>query len=122
MKEAPQDRVRRRERAFTLMELLVVMAISMIFYALLPFDSFAAKFLGRIALLPVITGVSYELTDGTGLYGTVANGATAECSDCYAVGVTFGGTRPATAPVAASIAVVSRPWPFIVNTRFEAGS
>jgi uncharacterized protein YqhQ len=41
--------------------LLVVMAISMIFYALLPFDSFLAKFLGRVALLPVITGVSYEL-------------------------------------------------------------
>ena len=41
--------------------LLVVMVISMIFYALLPFDSFAAKFLGRIALLPLITGVSYEL-------------------------------------------------------------
>ena len=41
--------------------LLVVMAISMVFYALLPFDGFLAKFLGRIALLPVITGVSYEL-------------------------------------------------------------
>jgi uncharacterized protein YqhQ len=41
--------------------LLVVMVISMIFYALLPFDGFMAKFLGRIALLPVITGVSYEL-------------------------------------------------------------
>ena len=41
--------------------LLVVMVISMIFYALLPFDNFWAKLLGRIALLPVITGVSYEL-------------------------------------------------------------
>jgi uncharacterized protein YqhQ len=41
--------------------LLVVMAISMIVYALLPFDSFSAKFLGRIALLPLITGLSYEL-------------------------------------------------------------
>ena len=41
--------------------LLVVMAISVIFYALLPFDSFMARFLGRIALLPVIAGVSYEL-------------------------------------------------------------
>jgi len=41
--------------------LLVVMVISMIVYALLPFDSFAAKFLGRIALLPLITGLSYEL-------------------------------------------------------------
>lgn len=41
--------------------LLVVMVISMIVYALLPFDTFTAKFLGRIALLPVITGLSYEL-------------------------------------------------------------
>ena len=41
--------------------LLVVMVISMLIYALLPFDGFVAKFLGRIALLPVIAGVSYEL-------------------------------------------------------------
>ena len=41
--------------------LLVVMVISMIVYALLPFDSFTAKFLARIALLPLITGLSYEL-------------------------------------------------------------
>ena len=41
--------------------LLVVMVISMIVYALLPFDSFTAKFLSRIALLPLITGLSYEL-------------------------------------------------------------
>jgi uncharacterized protein YqhQ len=41
--------------------LLVVMTISMIVYALLPFDSFLAKFLARIALLPLITGLSYEL-------------------------------------------------------------
>src|SRR6266576_3041393 len=40
---------------------MVVMVISMIIYALLPFDSFNAKFLGRIALLPLITGLSYEL-------------------------------------------------------------
>jgi uncharacterized protein YqhQ len=41
--------------------LLVVMTISMIIYALLPFDGFLARFLGRLALLPVVTGVSYEL-------------------------------------------------------------
>jgi uncharacterized protein YqhQ len=41
--------------------LLVVMVISMLVYTLLPFDSFLGKFLGRIALLPVITGLSYEL-------------------------------------------------------------
>jgi len=40
--------------------LLVVMAIAMLLYMLLPFHSFALRFLGRIALLPVIAGVSYE--------------------------------------------------------------
>jgi len=41
--------------------LLVVMVISMVLYALLPFDSFAGKFAARIALLPVVVGISYEL-------------------------------------------------------------
>jgi uncharacterized protein YqhQ len=41
--------------------LLVVMVISMVFYALLPFDGFVPKLIARIALLPVIVGVSYEL-------------------------------------------------------------
>lgn len=41
--------------------LLVVMVISMVMYALLPFDAFAAKFASRIALLPLIAGLSYEL-------------------------------------------------------------
>jgi uncharacterized protein YqhQ len=33
----------------------------MLVYMALPFDSFSAKFASRIVLLPVITGVSYEL-------------------------------------------------------------
>jgi len=41
--------------------LLVVMVISMIVYAFLPIDSFVGKLVARIALLPVIVGVSYEL-------------------------------------------------------------
>ena len=41
--------------------LLVVMIISMVIYAAIPVQSFAAKFAVRIALLPVIVGVSYEL-------------------------------------------------------------
>jgi hypothetical protein len=45
---------------------------------------------------PPVTGVSYELMDAAGEYGTVANGATAPCSDCYEVGLSFGGTRPST--------------------------
>ncbi|MFZ0593944.1 MAG: DUF1385 domain-containing protein [Bryobacteraceae bacterium] len=41
--------------------LLVVMVLAMIVYALLPFDSFAVKLAARIALLPLIAGLSYEL-------------------------------------------------------------
>ncbi len=41
--------------------LMVVMIIAILVYPLLPFDGFAAKLLGRIALLPLILGVSYEL-------------------------------------------------------------
>lgn len=41
--------------------LLVVMMISMAVYTLLPFDGFLAKFLSRVALLPVIAGLSYEI-------------------------------------------------------------
>jgi uncharacterized protein YqhQ len=41
--------------------LLVVMVISMIVYAALPFESFAGKMAARVILIPVITGLSYEL-------------------------------------------------------------
>src|SRR3954451_5614131 len=41
--------------------LFVVIIVSIIFYTFIPFDGFVAKLLCRIALLPVITGVSYEL-------------------------------------------------------------
>jgi uncharacterized protein YqhQ len=41
--------------------LLVVMVISMIIYTLIPFQGFGMKLLSRIVLLPVITGLSYEL-------------------------------------------------------------
>jgi uncharacterized protein YqhQ len=41
--------------------LLVVMVISMLVYMAVPFDGFAARFISRIVLLPLIVGVSYEL-------------------------------------------------------------
>ncbi len=41
--------------------LLVVMLIAIPVYAFLPFDAFLAKFVARIALLPLILGGSYEL-------------------------------------------------------------
>jgi uncharacterized protein YqhQ len=39
----------------------VVLIIAMICYAFLPFDSFWAKFIARVALLPLIVGLSYEV-------------------------------------------------------------
>jgi len=41
--------------------LLVVMLLAIPIYAVLPFDSFSAKLAARIALLPLVMGVSYEL-------------------------------------------------------------
>ena len=41
--------------------LLLVMVISILFYSVLPFDGFVAKLISRIALLPLIVGVSYEM-------------------------------------------------------------
>jgi uncharacterized protein YqhQ len=41
--------------------LMLLMIVSMLVYPFIPFDGFLAKFLSRIALLPVITGASYEL-------------------------------------------------------------
>jgi uncharacterized protein YqhQ len=41
--------------------LMTVMLISIGFYMLIPFTTFWARFVSRIALLPVIAGVSYEI-------------------------------------------------------------
>lgn len=41
--------------------LVVVLIIAMICYAFLPIDNFWAKFAARIALLPLIVGLSYEV-------------------------------------------------------------
>jgi uncharacterized protein YqhQ len=41
--------------------LLVLMILSALTYAFLPIDSFLLKLVARIALLPVVVGVSYEL-------------------------------------------------------------
>jgi uncharacterized protein YqhQ len=40
--------------------LLVVLVIAMLLYMFLPFHSFAGRFAGRLLLLPLIAGVSYE--------------------------------------------------------------
>jgi uncharacterized protein YqhQ len=41
--------------------LLVVMLVSIVVYAALPFDSFLLKLVGRVVLLPLIAGLSYEI-------------------------------------------------------------
>lgn len=41
--------------------LFVVLIVALIAYAFLPIDSFWAKFAARIALLPMIVGISYEI-------------------------------------------------------------
>jgi hypothetical protein len=41
-------------------------------------------------------GATYMITDDSGDYGTVADGATAACSDCFAVAVSNPANRPAT--------------------------
>ncbi len=58
----------------------------------LSFNGSALGFTG-----PSASGVSYLLTASSATYGTVANGATAQCTSCYAVGVQWdGSTRPET--------------------------
>ncbi|MBV9503782.1 MAG: DUF1385 domain-containing protein [Acidobacteriia bacterium] len=41
--------------------LFILFLLAIPVYALIPFDSFVAKFLCRIALLPILVGLSYEL-------------------------------------------------------------
>jgi uncharacterized protein YqhQ len=41
--------------------LIVVMGFCLVFYTFLPFDTFWTKFAARIALMPLIAGLSYEL-------------------------------------------------------------
>jgi len=41
--------------------LLLVMVLAILVYPLLPFDGFAAKLIARVALLPLIVGIAYEL-------------------------------------------------------------
>lgn len=41
--------------------LLVVMLVSILLYTLLPFEGFGMRLVGRVALLPLIAGLSYEM-------------------------------------------------------------
>jgi hypothetical protein len=55
----------------------------------------AQTFSGTLANIAGPAGATYAITDAAGDYGTVANGATAQCTDCYAVSVSNPPTRPA---------------------------
>ena len=41
--------------------MLVMLVMAMVFYAFIPVDNFWVKFIARLAFLPVIIGVSYEI-------------------------------------------------------------
>ena len=47
----------------------------------------AQTFSGLLGAIAGPPGATYAITDSTGDYGTVANGATSACVDCYAVSV-----------------------------------
>ncbi len=59
------------------------------------FNGAAQTFSGTLTTITGPAGATYTITDGAGNYGTVANGATAPCTDCYAVALSNPPTRPA---------------------------
>jgi S-layer family protein len=59
------------------------------------FNGAAQTFGGTLTNIGGPAGPTYTITDAAGDYGTVANGATAPCTDCYAVSVSNPATRPA---------------------------
>jgi S-layer family protein len=56
----------------------------------------AQSFTGGLSGITGPAGATYSITDGTGAYGTVADGATGACLNCYAVAVSNPPTRPVT--------------------------
>jgi hypothetical protein len=56
----------------------------------------AQTFRTTLANMTGPAGATYTITDSAGDYGTVPDGATAPCGDCYAVSVSNPATRPAT--------------------------
>ena len=59
------------------------------------FNGAAQTFSGTLTNITGPAGPTYTIVDATGNYGAVANGATAQCTDCYAVAVSNPATRPA---------------------------
>ena len=59
------------------------------------FNGAAQTFSATLTDITGPSGATYTITDPAGDYGTVADGATAPCTDCYAVSVSNPPTRPA---------------------------
>jgi hypothetical protein len=59
------------------------------------FNGAVQTFSGTLTNIAGPAGATYAITDPTGDYGTVANGATGQCIDCYAVSVSNPTLRPA---------------------------
>jgi S-layer homology domain len=59
------------------------------------FNGAAQTFSGTLANITGPVGATHTVTDGAGNYGTVANGATGPCIECYTVAVSNPATRPA---------------------------
>ena len=58
------------------------------------FNGAAQTFSGTLTNITGPAGATHTITDATGNYGAVANGATGPCTDCYAIAVSNPGTRP----------------------------
>ena len=54
----------------------------------------AQTFSGTLTSITGPAGAAYAILDGAGDYGTVADGATMQCADCYSVSVSNPPTRP----------------------------
>jgi S-layer family protein len=59
------------------------------------FNGAPQTFSGTLTSITGPAGPTYTITDPAGDYDTVADGATAQCADCYAVSVSNPTTRPA---------------------------
>ena len=58
------------------------------------FNGVAQTFTGGLSGIIGPSGATYAVTDGVATYGTVANGAIGQCTDCYGVSVSNPPSRP----------------------------
>ena len=87
----------------------------------LTFDATVTSFGG-----PAASGVAYLLLDGSTAYGTIANGVTLRCADCYQMEVQSTGARPAvhwdataTERLTPDVLGQTKPWALHVGESFS---